>query len=1227
MKKCVGNRLFRKQALVDPSRVESIFLAALALETAEARAAYLDDACRDHPDLREQADRLLAAHPKAVEFLEQPAAQAVEKTALFVPPREQTGSILSNKYKLIEEIGEGGMGNVYMALQTEPVKRTVAVKVIKAGMDSKAVMARFEAERQALALMDHPNIARVLDAGATETGRPFFVMELVKGIPITQYCDERKLKPRERLELFVPVCNAIQHAHQKGIIHRDIKPSNVLVAMYDDRPVPKVIDFGVAKATGQALTDRTLMTGFGAVVGTPEYMSPEQANMNNMDIDTRSDVYSLGVLLYELLTGTTPVDRKSLGKAALLEILRIVREVEAPRPSAKLSTIDTLPSVAANCGTDPGKLSKLMKGELDWVLLKALAKDRTRRYETANGFASDIKRYLANEPVVARPPSTAYRVQKTWQRNKVAFVTVSAISASLVVGIAVSVWQAILVNREAKRAVAALDELRETAPAFLEQARGLAAKEQFAEAIEKLDYATKLRPDEPEYHALTGDLLQCQFRFAEAAKAYRAALKLSPGNTHYETSAALCEELLIAPASADGKLTRESLSKLSLAMQQQQRPAAELMRVARLLGEEKKHVVAYWIERLKVLPITADMPLEKRLTVRDDGLLALDLHGTKTTDLLPLAGAPLAVLNLSGADSLVDISILRGMKLIELRATRTKITDLSPLRDMSTLETLTLGSTPVLDLSSLRGLRLRKLDLSGCPVNDISPLHGAPLEQLFLGGTRVTDLSPLAGMPLKSIDLTRTPVLDFTPLVGLPLESVVLQYSRLSDLAVLRGMPLRELTLWGCTDARNYAVLADIKTLELLLLPIEYRNLPTNDIAAIGALRSHPKLRQIGSDVMNQMNIAATGSKEVFWKDWDREQTFVPALRKSGFKFSLSKLPDGTYWLSLEFQPVSDLSILKGAPISELWLSGCKVTDLDPIRGLPLKVLGLFGNPVEDLKPLSKMPLEELYLDKTPVSDLSALKSLRLRKLYLHDCDKLTDISVLVEIPTLVSLTVPVYSRDVENLHKLPNLKLLAFGDSGQRSNSTPNSTAEQFWSDREANPWLTQLRDSGLKITELKQLPDRTWEVKLDGSTIGDLTFLTGAPISSLSIGGTAVTDLEPLRGMAMKSLAIWNTKVTDLSPLKGMKLDYLNLAGTEVTNLSSIARHAPDFAAARSLHRTGRPLATHGGQDAQVSHSATECEEYRIPPRLSQTRTPRLRGGSEQFLSSRHDGCRVLE
>jgi serine/threonine protein kinase len=397
---------------VDAARAKSLFLAASELSDLAERAAFLERECGADAELRARVEALLRANDDSP----LPPPEPPDRTGPFTPdspsrdevsadPTVFVGATIAGKYKLVEEIGEGGMGSVYMAQQTEPVRRAVAVKVIKAGMDTRAVLARFEAERQALAMMDHPNIAKVLDAGTTESGRPYFVMELVKGVPITQFCDARKLTPRARLELFVPVCQALQHAHQKGIIHRDIKPSNVLVALYDDRPVPKVIDFGVAKAAGQPLTDKTLMTGYGAVVGTPEYMSPEQASFNQLDVDTRSDVYALGVLLYELLTGSTPIDRKSLGRAALLEVLRLVREVEAPRPSTKLSTSEALPSIAANRGTEPAKLAKLLRGELDWVVMKALEKDRTRRYETANALARDIQRYLADELVEARPPS------------------------------------------------------------------------------------------------------------------------------------------------------------------------------------------------------------------------------------------------------------------------------------------------------------------------------------------------------------------------------------------------------------------------------------------------------------------------------------------------------------------------------------------------------------------------------------------------------------------------------------------------------------------------------------------------------------------------------------------------------------------------------------------------------------------------------------------------------
>jgi WD40 repeat protein/serine/threonine protein kinase len=467
----------------------TIFAEALEQSDPTARAAYLDRACGVDAALRARVEALLAAHAGAGRFLEPDAApppSAPEATVDsadgqpgtedYADPTARVGAILAGKYKLVEEIGEGGMGSVFMAQQTAPVKRAVAVKVIKAGMDSKAVLARFEAERQALAMMDHPNIAKVLDAGTTDGGRPFFVMELVKGTPITRYCDEHRLTPRQRLELFVPVCQAIQHAHQKGVIHRDIKPSNVLVPLYDDRPVPKVIDFGVAKAAGQALTDKTLMTGFGALVGTPEYMSPEQASLNNLDIDTRSDVYSLGVLLYELLTGTTPVDKKSLGKAALLEILRIVREVEAPRPSAKLSSIDTLPNVAANRGTEPRQLSRMMKGELDWVLLKALEKDRTRRYDSANGLARDLQRYLADEVVEARPPSRGYRLKKFVRRHKGQVVAAGLVLLALLGGIIGTSIGLVRADHEREKA----EGLREQAEGLADQNGKLAVEERDA---------------------------------------------------------------------------------------------------------------------------------------------------------------------------------------------------------------------------------------------------------------------------------------------------------------------------------------------------------------------------------------------------------------------------------------------------------------------------------------------------------------------------------------------------------------------------------------------------------------------------------------------------------------------------------------------------------------------------------------------------------------------------
>src|SRR6266849_728822 len=411
---------------------QSIFIEALDKEDPAERAAFLARVCASDPALRQRIERLLQRHQQADSFLESPAAAQVG--TVDQPLTERPGTLIG-PYKLLQQIGEGGMGVVYMAEQEQPVRRRVALKIIKPGMDSAQVIARFEAERQALALMDHQNIAHVLDAGSTDSGRPYFVMELVHGVPITQYCDDNHLTPRERLELFVPVCQAIQHAHQKGIIHRDIKPSNVMVTLYDGKPVPKVIDFGVAKATEQKLTERTLFTQYGTMVGTLEYMSPEQAEMSALGVDTRSDIYSLGVLLYELLTGSTPLSHKQLKEAAYAEILRMIKEEEPQKPSTRLSDSgEALASISAQRHMDPAKLAKLVRGELDWIAMKCLEKDRNRRYETATGIAADVQRYLDDEPVQACPPSAWYRLRKFARRNRGPVAAGLALAALLVLG-------------------------------------------------------------------------------------------------------------------------------------------------------------------------------------------------------------------------------------------------------------------------------------------------------------------------------------------------------------------------------------------------------------------------------------------------------------------------------------------------------------------------------------------------------------------------------------------------------------------------------------------------------------------------------------------------------------------------------------------------------------------------------------------------------------------------
>jgi non-specific serine/threonine protein kinase/serine/threonine-protein kinase len=508
---------------------KSIFLRALDIDSAPERAEFLDAACSGDPQLRAAVEGLLHAHEHPPWLL-----RVADVPAHAGPIAERPGTVIG-PYKLLQQLGEGGMGVVFMAEQTQPVRRKVALKIIKPGMDSRQVIARFEAERQALAMMDHPNIARIIDAGVigernqgqvvggrwsvvggeqaasplarsssslaadalpssspttdhrplTTSSRPYFVMDLVRGVAITDFCDERQLDTRARLELFITVCQAVQHAHQKGVVHRDLKPNNILVELHDVTPVPKIIDFGVAKATNQQLTERTLFTDFAQLIGTPLYMSPEQAELSGLDIDTRSDIYSLGVLLYELLTGTTPFDRETLRKAGYDEMRRMIREEEPPRPSQRISTLDAQArsTLAQHCGHDQRRLKQMLLGELDWIVMKCLEKDRNRRYETANSLALDVRRYLNNEPVQACPPSLGYRARKFVRRNRTAVVAVSLVLLALLCGVVGTTWgmlRAQRANQEAQRRFAQMKKGAEILSAVF---RDLQAAEQEDEAL------------------------------------------------------------------------------------------------------------------------------------------------------------------------------------------------------------------------------------------------------------------------------------------------------------------------------------------------------------------------------------------------------------------------------------------------------------------------------------------------------------------------------------------------------------------------------------------------------------------------------------------------------------------------------------------------------------------------------------------------------------------------
>lgn len=1059
--------------------------------------------------MAEAPDRLNCDRSSSAALAADPTIDHSVPSARAPSDPEQIGA-----FRILERVGEGGTGIVYKAEQREPVRRIVALKIVKPGMDTREVVARFEAERQALAMLSHPMVARVFEAGTTDNGRPYFVMEYVAGMPFTQYCDQSRFTTRQRLELFIPICQAIQHAHQKGIIHRDLKPTNILVTLVDNKPVPKVIDFGIAKATNQALTQHTLFTQTGALIGTPEYMSPEQAMTSGLDVDTRTDIYSLGVILYELLTGTLPLDPKTLRAAGLEGMARLIKTIEPQKPSTRLTVRcgDAKSNTNSAANRNTRLLQKELRGDLDWVVLKAMEKDRSRRYETANALAMDLQRHLDNEPVLARPPSTFYRTQKFVRKHRVIVAAAATVALVLVAGVATST--ALYLNSVAaeRRTASALAALRSTAPTYISQARSLFAEQKSSEALASVEFALRLDPENADYNLLRAHKLEAMGRLSEAIESYGKVLVLRPADSSARSNLELCQKLQ-KTALPSGQLPSASSIALLTALASEQR-TEDLWPLERAVGREAEANRSLIVSRTKNLQSLSRWN-DDRIVQLNDGTFRIDLSGLDATDLVWVAGLPISEMNLD----------------------RTQIIDISPLSGLP-LRKLSMNWTKVGDLGPLRGKPISELQLSMTAVSDLSPLLGMPLETLTLTLCgNIENISPLNGLPLTELRLSQClKIADYSPLSQCTsLQRLVLP-AGFQDIGLLRKLPnLKKVVLDDSTAQIDWETVQPID----LFLPLLERRL-ARDAARLKEL--HTALGRLG----------------------------MPEDRATSIRFSA----DGSLSLDLQNYPIADLSFLNGLRIRELFLRAPnnRFSDLSPLADMPIWNIGIVGSQMTDLSPLSRCPLSVFRLkDCRSVQDIAALKGLHLHNVALENTG-VANLAPLAGCATLEQLFInssPI--SDLSPLARCTNLRELG-ADRCPITGLSPlaNLTALRTL-DLEntqvqdlrpiANLKLRVLRIGGTHINDCSPLKNMTTleDLSATGLPIEDLSLLSGcSKLRMLYIGQIPATDLTPICHLPLNTLYLDGSRIADVSSLAECKtLEHL-IIPKDAKGIESLRKHS---------------------------------------------------------------------